>query len=105
MSALRRQISELQALETEYDILKSNMNKKITEITQLKQDTHDLEKVKMLSESQSKDLDKLLSDNKDKQILIQSLKDRILELETSANKQNTIQFGQNFLKTQTIEDP
>lgn len=82
------------------------MSKKITEITQLKQDTYDLQKVKMLSESQAKDLEKLLLDSKDKQILIQSLKERILELETYANKQNTTQysFGQNILKTQNIEN-
>lgn len=60
----------------------------------------------MLSESQTKDLEKLLIDSKDKQILIQSLKERILELETYANKQNTTQysFGQNILKTQNIEN-
>lgn len=82
------------------------MSKKITEITQLKQDTYDLQKVKILSESQTKDLEKLLIDSKDKQILIQSLKERILELETYANKQNTTQysFGQNILKTQNIEN-
>ncbi len=70
----------MESLQSEYDTLKNNYSKKMGEINQFREELFEMEKVKMLYETNQRECERFVNINKEKSEEILKLKDYIEEL-------------------------
>ena len=71
----------MESLQSEYDTLKNNYSKKMGEINQFREELFEMEKIKMLYETNQRECERFVNINKEKSEEIMKLKDYIEELE------------------------